>query len=47
VVEGLVAELDEPVDQFTIAFEDVEGGVHMVLTWETTEVRVPLEGAGM
>lgn len=37
--------LDEPVEQFTIEFEDAGGGVHMVLRWETTEVRVPIRSA--
>lgn len=35
---------DQPVDQFTIAFEDADQGVHMVLRWERTEVRVPISG---
>lgn len=47
VVDAAVSMLDEPVDQFTIAFEEAEGGVHMVLSWERTEVRVPFEGVGM
>lgn len=46
VAEVPTATLEEPVEQFTIDFEDVEGGVHMVLRWETTEVRVPFEPAG-
>ncbi|MCB1055220.1 MAG: DUF2911 domain-containing protein [Acidobacteria bacterium] len=37
--------LEEPVDQFTISFEDVEGGVHMILRWNKTEVRVPISAA--
>lgn len=44
VVEVPVEDTDEPVDQFTIAFEEVVGGAHMVLSWETTVVRVPLTG---
>ncbi|HSM05579.1 MAG TPA: DUF2911 domain-containing protein [Longimicrobiales bacterium] len=35
--------LSEPVDQFTIAFEPAGSGAHMVLQWEETEVRVPIE----
>lgn len=42
VVNAESGSVSEPVDQFTIAFEPVDGGVHMVLSWETTEVRVPL-----
>ena len=37
---------EETVDQFTIAFEKAESGVHMVLSWADTEVRVPIEPAG-
>jgi hypothetical protein len=38
---------DEPVDQFTIAFDDVDGpGVHMVISWAGTSVRVPVTPAG-
>ena len=43
VPTGTVA---EPVEQFTIQFEPAAPGVHMVLRWETTEVRVPLTHAG-
>ena len=32
----------EEVDQFTISFEEVEGGADMVLAWIGTEVRVPI-----
>ncbi len=33
----------DPVDQFTIEFEDdMSGGAHLVLRWEMTEVRIPL-----
>jgi hypothetical protein len=46
VVEAPVTRLDEPVEQFTIAFEAVGRGTHLVLRWERTEVRVPLEPAG-
>jgi hypothetical protein len=39
--------LDEPVEQFTIAFEEVADGTELVLSWETTEVRVRVAAAGM
>ncbi|MDX1644752.1 MAG: DUF2911 domain-containing protein [Thermoanaerobaculia bacterium] len=39
-------ESEEKVEQFTISFEEVEGGAHMVLHWIDTEVRVPIEVAG-
>jgi len=49
-IDVLVAEvptttLDEPVEQFTIVFEDADDGTHMVLRWETMEVRVPITAA--
>ena len=34
--------LEEEVDQFTIGFEDAEGGTDMCLRWITTEVCVPI-----
>ncbi len=39
--------LDEDVDQFTISFEPAGGPTHLVLSWERTEVRIPVEAAGM
>ena len=47
VVEVPSGSLPADVDQFTIAFETAEGGVHMVLSWERTEVRIPIAAAGM
>ncbi len=38
--------LEESVDQFTMVFEKGDGGAHLVLRWEKTEVRIPIE-AGM
>lgn len=35
--------LSEPVEQFTIEFEAADEGAHMVLRWERTEVRIPME----
>ena len=34
---------DEVVDPFTMTFEPVDGGAHLVLRWERTEVRIPFE----
>ena len=48
-VEVASGALSEDVDQFTIAFEAADGdeaGSQMVLTWERTEVRIPITGAG-
>lgn len=42
VVEAPSSELEETVQQLTIAFEPSDAGVDLVLRWETTEVRVPL-----
>ena len=47
VVEVPSGSLPADVDQFTIAFETAEDGVHMVLSWERTEVRIPIAAAGM
>lgn len=40
VLETAPTTLDEPVDQFTISFEDTDTGTDMVWQWSTTEVRV-------
>lgn len=42
----MMGEDDEAVDQFTVAFEAVDGGAHMVASWQKTEVRVPFKPAG-
>ncbi len=34
--------IDEPVEQFGIRAEAVETGVHLVLEWERTRVRIPV-----
>jgi hypothetical protein len=34
---------EEKVEQFTIAFEEAEGGTDLVLTWIRTQVRVNIE----
>ena len=44
-VEAKPSALEEDIDQFTITLEEVDNGVHMVLAWQTTEVRVPIEPA--
>ncbi|MEM7479982.1 MAG: DUF2911 domain-containing protein [Acidobacteriota bacterium] len=46
VAEAKATTLEEEVDQFTISFEKVEDGAHMVLSWHMTEVRVPIKPAG-
>lgn len=43
---GQISALDEPVDQFTISFEKVDDGAHMILQWAKTEVRVPIKPVG-
>ena len=45
-VEVPSGSLQEDVEQFTIALETAEGGTHMVLSWERTEVRIPIAAAG-
>lgn len=36
-------EMDEVVDPFTMEFEATDGGADLVLRWERTEVRIPVE----
>ncbi len=38
-----VHQRDDEIDQFTISFEDAETGADLVLRWEHTEVRIPLQ----
>lgn len=45
-VERPAGTLAEPVDQFTISFEQTPTGTDMVFAWETTEVRVPVIAVG-
>jgi hypothetical protein len=48
-VKAAVAHLgadDEEVDQLTISFEEVEGGAHMIVRWQKTEVRLAFASAG-
>ncbi len=33
---------EDKVDQFTIAFEEVDEATHLVLSWITTQIRVPV-----
>jgi hypothetical protein len=47
VVEIPSGSLAEDVDHFTIAFETAEGGTHMVLSWERTEVRILIAAVGV
>lgn len=35
--------IEESVDQFTIDFEEAGNGADMVLRWENTEVRIPVQ----
>ncbi len=46
VIATPVGTLDEEVDQFTIAFEEAEGGADMCLNWITTSVCVPFRLPG-
>lgn len=46
VVEATPTKLEEIVDQFTISFEETEGGADMVWQWIDTEIRVPIRVAG-
>ena len=44
-VEVMSGSLSEDVEQLTLAFEPAGGPTHLVLTWERTEVRIPMEAA--
>ncbi|QCX00920.1 DUF2911 domain-containing protein [Aggregatimonas sangjinii] len=33
---------EEPLEEFSIAFKEVEGGAHMVMGWDTMRVAVPI-----
>ncbi len=46
VVSAPAGKLEEKVEQFTIAFDEAEGGADMCLRWITTEVCVPLRVVG-
>ncbi|NIP82523.1 MAG: DUF2911 domain-containing protein, partial [Gemmatimonadetes bacterium] len=39
-------QMDEVVDPFTMEFEPKDGGADLVLRWERTEVRIPIERPG-
>jgi len=43
---GQLAADAEEVDQFTISFDETEGGADMIVRWQKTEVRVPVASAG-
>jgi hypothetical protein len=43
VVDVPVHSVVDDVEQFTIAFEPVQAPTHLVLRWERTEVRLPIE----
>jgi hypothetical protein len=41
-VMGGVSMADKSLEAFSIAFKEVEGGVHMVMGWDKTRVAVPI-----
>ncbi len=46
MIEASSVELDETVEQFTIAFESTDEGAVLTMSWERTQVRIPVT-AGM
>ena len=42
-VKANVSIAEESLDAFSIAFNDVEGGVHMIMGWGTTRVALPIK----
>jgi hypothetical protein len=45
IFDAMVESLDEDVDQFTIRFESSDDGAHILMSWERTQVRVPVQEA--
>ena len=43
VVEVPAHAMEESTEQMTFSFEPSDGGAHLVLRWEYTEIRIPLE----
>ncbi len=46
VVEAAAGTLEEEMDQFTIALEETADGADLVISWITTEIRLPIAAAG-
>jgi hypothetical protein len=46
MIEAPSVELDDTVDQFTIAFESTDDGTVLTMSWERTQVRIPVSTAG-
>lgn len=42
-VDAPANRIDDTVDQFTIRFDESESGADLVLVWENTEVRLPIQ----
>ena len=45
VIEASSVALDDAVEQFTVAFESSEDGAVLTMSWERTQVRIPLAPA--
>lgn len=45
VIEASSVALDDTVEQFTVAFESSEDGAVLTMSWERTQVRIPLAPA--
>jgi len=41
-IEAKASQASESLEAFSIAFKEVDGGVHMVMGWGTTRVAVPI-----
>ncbi len=41
-VKATATEVSDSLEAFSIAFKEVEGGVHMVMGWDNTRVAVPI-----
>lgn len=45
-IDAPSVELEDMVDQFTIAFEPTDDGAVLTVSWERTQVRIPVASAG-
>lgn len=41
-VDVPVIEMEQTVEAFSITFEEVKGGTHLIIAWENTKVEIPI-----
>ena len=42
-VDGIVGASEDVIEHFSITFEKVDDGAHMVMGWDKTVIRVPIQ----